>query len=99
MIDAIFLWLVMPVAILNAGALHGAQFWAEHRRRSGESPPDLPNFMTYFDLIGVRRLYSDLHREYGSRFISRCVHIARVTVPLTVALLLGWGLAVVASGG
>jgi hypothetical protein len=88
--DMLF-WLLWPVAILNVGAVLGAQFWASHRKSSGESPSTLPDFLTLFDAFGavtMSRFYSDLHRQYGSQFISRCIRIARLTLPLTFALIL-----------
>ena len=99
MVGDVILWLLWPVAAVNVGVLCGAEFWADHRKTSGESPTSLPGFMTLADWLGLEmlgRIYSDLHRRYESRFISSCIVIARITMPLTFALIVANGVVLIA---
>jgi hypothetical protein len=84
-------YLFMLTAAANLAAIVGAQYWAFYLKQVRKAPPDLPNFLFVPDLTGLptlHRLYSDLHRRYGSRFISRCIAVARVTTPATLLLLM-----------
>ena len=72
----------------------GAHLAADHRRRNGLVPRKTPDFydfsrnVFYFGIgPSFRTIFSDAHRHYKSRFITRCVKVARVAFVLAAALL------------
>ncbi|GAA0201227.1 hypothetical protein QOZ96_001637 [Brevundimonas nasdae] len=82
------LYVLAPIHLVTMVSAHGAQFWADHLRTSGVIPKNTPPLMRAFDLFGqhfISGFYSDRHNLYGSRFITRCVKVARIAAPLDLA--------------
>ncbi|HEY0927224.1 hypothetical protein [Brevundimonas sp.] len=83
---------------VNAGAYFGAGIAAEWAKTEGRVPSDKPPFLLFFhDPFAARlieQVYTDLHRDYGSRFLTGCIRILRITLPLTVVLFIANAIAV-----
>lgn len=70
----------------------GAHLAADHRRRNGLVPRKTPDFydfsknVFYFGIgPSFRTIFSNAHRHYKSRFITRCVKVSRVGFVLAAA--------------
>lgn len=86
------LCVLAPIHLVTMVSVHGAQFWADHLRSSGVVSQKTPPLMRAFDLLGqhfISGFYSDRHELYGSRFITRCVKIARIAAPLDLVAFIG----------
>ena len=78
-------------ALISVAAAH---FAADHSKRNGIAPESAPEFFVFSKnsmILGVvpsfRMIYSDGHRIYGSRFITRCIQTSRVGFAIAVILL------------
>ena len=83
-VGSIAVWLALAVFVALATAWHGAQFWADHLKSIELRPRRLPAFWQAgwtWDITPIANFYSDLHHEYGSRFITGCVWTVRVSLP------------------
>lgn len=86
---AIVGWLSMATGMVSS---MGAHLAADHRRRNGLVPRKTPDFydfsknVFYFGIgPSFRTIFSDAHRHYKSRFITRCVKVSRVAFVLAAA--------------
>jgi hypothetical protein len=93
---AICLWLSLATGIFAA---LGAHLAADHSKRNGVVPKRTSDFFrlskSMFSIgIGpsLQDIFSNVHRRYESRFITRCIYAARVVFALAgafaVALLI-----------
>lgn len=76
--------------VAATGAWVSSSYWIDHLKRSGQIPKTMPDLVGWGSDLGaayLERVYTDFHRDYGSRFISRCAWILRVT---TVAAPVAW---------
>ncbi|KIC58901.1 hypothetical protein RM53_06780 [Brevundimonas nasdae] len=72
----------------------GAHLAADHSRRNGLVPRKTPDFYDFSKNVfsfgigpSFRTIFSDVHRQYKSRFITRCVKVSRVAFVLAAAFL------------
>jgi len=84
-------WLSIATAIVSS---IGAHLAADHSKRNGLVPKktsDFYDFSTHPFFYGVgpsfKAIFSDVHRQYDSRFITRCIKIARVAFVLAPTFL------------
>lgn len=84
-------WLSMATGMISS---MGAHLAADHRRRNGFVPRKTPDFydfsknVFYFGIgPSFRTIFSDAHRHYNSRFITRCVKVSRAAFVLAAAFL------------
>lgn len=86
---------ILPGLLLLVGAANAIAFAAVSIRTSqlkaeGRVPPGTPGFLSaLWDPFGaqfVEHVYTDHHRIYGSRIVTRCVQILRVCAPAFVVL-------------
>ena len=92
---ALFIAAFSSLAIGLTAAV-GAHLAADHSKRSGAVPKSTKDFFVFskspllFGVVpSISAIFSDVHRRYDSRFITRCFHIARVTLLLGVVVLAG----------
>jgi hypothetical protein len=96
----VFLCVLLPIHLVTLATTFAAQFWADHLRTSGIVSKKTPDFVRLFDPLGthlIEGFYSDRHKSYDSRFITRCVKIARVAMPLDLCAFILFGIAVFTS--
>ena len=93
-IGPIALWAVIAVFVVLVAAWHGAQFWADYLKSMQLRPKGLPEFWRLgwdWDITPIGNFYSDLHRDYDSRFITACVWTFRIALPaLGLAILIAF---------
>lgn len=84
-------WLSFATGMISS---MGAHLAADHSRRNGLVPRKTPDFYDFSKNVfyfGVgpsfRAIFSDAHRHYKSRFITRCVKVARMTFVLAATFL------------
>ncbi|HWQ85958.1 hypothetical protein [Brevundimonas sp.] len=90
-IDTVALWTAIAVALVLVAAWHGAQFWADYLKSMRLRPEGLPAFWRMgrdWDISPIGNFYSDLHRDYDSRFITGCVWTFRTALPALGLVLL-----------
>lgn len=96
----IFFCVLLPIHLVTMATTWGAQFWAYHLRTSGIIPKGTPGFMRLFDPFGAHLIdgfYSERHTRYDSAFITRCVKIARIALPLDLCAVIAFAIAVFTS--
>jgi len=79
-------WLSLAIGMVSS---IGAHLAADHSKRNGLAPSktsDFYGFSTNPFFYGVgpsfKAIFSDVHRQYGSRFITRCIKVSRVAFVL-----------------
>lgn len=84
-------WLSGAIAMIRS---IGAHLAADHSKRNGLVPKktsDFYDFSTNPFFYGVgpsfKAIFSDVHRQYDSRFITRCIKIARAAFVMFPTLL------------
>lgn len=87
-------WLSVATAIVSS---IGAHLAADHSKRNGLVPRKTSNFYVFHTTVfrlGVgpsfKAIFSDAHRQYESRFITRCIKIARVAFVLAPTFLVAF---------
>ncbi len=92
--------LAISTAIALVSSL-GAHFSADYLKRNGAVPKSTSDFARsapppfFLDVgISLTDIYSSLHKRYKSRFLTRCVYVARVAFPLSGFLLIVLGVAI-----
>jgi hypothetical protein len=87
-------WLSGAIAMVSS---IGAHLAADHSNRNGLVPKktsDFYDFSTHPFFYGVgpsfKAIFSNVHRQYDSRFITRCIKIARVAFVLAPTFLVAF---------
>lgn len=96
----VFLCVLAPIHLVTFATTVAAQFSADHLKTSGIVSKKTPDLFRWLDPLGthlIEDFYSDRHKSYNSRFITRCVKIARVAMPLDICAFILFGIAVFTS--
>jgi hypothetical protein len=89
-LSGIFSGLLLLIGAANAIAFAVVSIRTSQLKDEGRVSPSTPDFLSApWDPSGVQffeHVYTDHHRIYGSRIVTRCVQILRVCAPAFVVL-------------